>query len=532
MKRPTNILKPMKIATLLVLLLFLSGASLSLAAALVTAAQNPSSACPVIGPADFVRGKGPPQVETRSFAAPRPGSGLLRIYNGGRSGQFGRVSSAQVKLNERLVVGPSDFNQKVQVIERQVSLEASNTLAIMLASAPGAGFTLEVYGGVDNRTCAVIGAGGGTLASADGHIRLDFPPGAVAADTVITAVPRAVSAAAGFVGNVVYELGPDGLVFAQPVRLTLGYDPAALSVPEATLRIGKLIEGGVGEFASDPAVDTTRHTVAGSLSGFSSYGIVGTPLPFSFSAELQADRSIRVSWTSSDGILTVERATCIYPQMCGNPAPIQPADSSFSFFAGGASGDVPDRSVPSVAAIFWYRIRNATRVFATRFVVIFSLPTPPGPPTGFTATPELDGDILLTWDRSAETDVSFVITREACGGVDFFTELPARATSFTDSRALGLAPGAQYTYRLSRRNSAGTSGPVSATATSAVASDDCEFFTLSLTNCDIAVPSGGSPTVEVHIQRRDGAPFRNAEPRAARQLQCRLGSLVRSHNVD
>ncbi len=503
----TDIPKPMRIAILFVLVLFLCGASLSLAPAPVTAAQNPSAACPVFGPADFVRARGAPRVATRSFAAPQPGSGLLRIYNGGRSGQFGRVSSAQVTLNERLVAGPSDFNQGVQVIERPVSLESSNTLAIMLASAPGAGFTLEVYGGVDNTTCAVIGPGGGTLASADGRVRLDFPPGAVAADTVITAVPRAVPADAGFVGNLVYELGPDGLVFARPVRLTLGYDPAALSVPEATLRIGKLIEGGVGEFAADPMVDTTRHTVAGSLSRFSSYGATGGSTAFSFSAELQGDRSIRVSWTSWGGSLSVERATCIFPQVCGNPAPTQPPDSSFSFFASGASGDLQDRSVPSVSAIYWYRIRNSTRVFATQFVVIFGLPTPPGPPTGFTATPEPDGDILLTWDRSAESDVSFVITREVCGAEELLTELPGQATSFTDDRAFGLAPGARYTYRLSRRNSVGTSGPVSAAATSAVGPAECQFFTLSLTNCDIAVPSGGSGTVEVQIRRAGGFPL-------------------------
>jgi hypothetical protein len=368
---------------------------------------------------------------------------------------------------------------------------------------------------IAGRGLGVVGPEGGALASSDGRLRLDFPAGALSTDTVITAATRTVPPEAGFVGGLVYELGPDGLVFAQPVRLTLGYDPAAVSGPETALRIGKLLEGGVGEFAADPAVDTALRTVSGSLSGFSSYGVTTSTTPFSFDAQLQGDRTIRVSWTSGGGSLTVERASCVYPQVCGNPVPIQPPDSSFIAITGGATGDFRDTSVPTVAAIYWYRIRNATRVFDTRFVVIFGLPTPPGPATGFTATPEPDGDIRLAWDPSGEPDVSFVLTREVCGAEEPLTELPASATSFTDSRAFGVAPGAVYTYRLSRSNSAGSSGPVSATATSPVAPGECPNFTLNLARCDVAVPSGASTTVEVQIQRV-GSPLNvslSLEPR-------------------
>jgi hypothetical protein len=350
----------------------------------------------------------------------------------------------------------------------------------------------------------VIGSEGGTVVAEGGQVRLEFPAGALSQPTQITVSRQSVPPEAGFVGDVVYDLGPDGLTFAKPVRLTLGYDPSAVTVPETSLRIGKLLEGGVGEFAQDSAVDTALHTVTGSLSGFSSYGVTGHTAPFSFTAELQGDRSIRVSWTSGGGSLTVERATCVYPQSCPFPAQGPDASSPFTYFATGARGEFFDRSVPNVSAIYWYRIRNNATpptVFATEYVVIFGLPTAPGPATGFTATPEPDGDILLAWDPSAESDVSFVLTREVCGAEELLTELPASSTSFTDSRAFGLAPGANYTYRLSRRNSAGSSSPVSATATSAVAPGECQNFTLRVANCDIAVPAGASATVEVEIQR-------------------------------
>jgi hypothetical protein len=366
----------------------------------------------------------------------------------------------------------------------------------------------------------VIGPEGGTVVGEGGQVRLELPAGALTQPTLITVARQSVPPEAGFVGDVVYDLGPDGLAFAAPVRLTLAYDPAAVRGPETSLRIGKLIEGGVGELAQDPAVDTSLRTAAGSLSSFSSYGVTGAPRPFYFTAEYQSDRSIRVSWTSGGGSLTVDRARCIYDssqmccanvpsQRCANPLALDdPNDTDFAYYTGGSTGDLFDRSLPAVSATYWYRIKDSVgRERAREKVFIFGLPAAPGPATGFTATPEPDGGILLTWDPSGESDVSFVLTREVCGAEELLTELPASATSFTDSRAFGLAPGAAYTYRLFRRNSAGDSNPVSASATSAVAPGECQDFTLSVPSCDIAVPSGGSATVEVEIQRTGGAPL-------------------------
>jgi len=74
----------------------------------------------------------------------------------------------------------------------------------------------------------MVGPGGGQVVSADGDLTLDIPAGALPADTEITVRnldPAAVGA--GFPGLEVagaYEFGPDGLVFQQPVTVTLRLD--------------------------------------------------------------------------------------------------------------------------------------------------------------------------------------------------------------------------------------------------------------------------------------------------------------------
>jgi hypothetical protein len=69
-----------------------------------------------------------------------------------------------------------------------------------------------------------IGATGGKLVSGDGAVTLDIPAGALAADVTFTIAP-ATSAPSGAVGTV-WEIGPSGTKFSQPVVLSLRYDPA------------------------------------------------------------------------------------------------------------------------------------------------------------------------------------------------------------------------------------------------------------------------------------------------------------------
>lgn len=99
------------------------------------------------GPEDFVRQTGTPVTEARSFTVADPNLPyLLRIENGGADDGLGRVSSAVVTLNGVVVVAPEDFNQTVELIEKELVLAAENELAVEVRSVPGTGFTLTILG--------------------------------------------------------------------------------------------------------------------------------------------------------------------------------------------------------------------------------------------------------------------------------------------------------------------------------------------------------------------------------------------------
>ncbi|MFQ5524552.1 MAG: hypothetical protein ACE5F5_13430, partial [Acidimicrobiia bacterium] len=92
-----------------------------------------------------------------------------------------------------------------------------------------------------------VGPGGGTVTLAGGDLVIDIPAGAVADDLVITAVPTTELPPDGppVVPGTAWDFGPDGLVFDEPVTLTLSYDPADLppDTDESELRIHKLVDG-------------------------------------------------------------------------------------------------------------------------------------------------------------------------------------------------------------------------------------------------------------------------------------------------
>jgi hypothetical protein len=122
----------------------------------------------------------------------------------------------------------------------------------------------------------VVGPAGGTLVFLGGAVRLTFPPGAVAAPTTIDvqatsfAAPRFPAPVAG----TSYAFAPDGIVFSQPVTLTLRYDDAQLppATDVQTMRVGKSSADGWTSFAS--TVDAAARTVSADIGGFSSYGVI------------------------------------------------------------------------------------------------------------------------------------------------------------------------------------------------------------------------------------------------------------------
>jgi hypothetical protein len=122
---------------------------------------------------------------------------------------------------------------------------------------------------------ASIGAAGGTVATASGAAKAEFPANAFTAPTAVTiAASSTAPPSTRLVGGTAYEFGPSGAL-AQPVTITLGYDPAALPVGalQSKLAIYKAISGA---WVAVPGsvVDTVGHKVSAPLSSFSTYAVL------------------------------------------------------------------------------------------------------------------------------------------------------------------------------------------------------------------------------------------------------------------
>src|SRR5438093_4330061 len=97
----------------------------------------------VLGPASFAAAVKGPQTQTITFSiGPNiRGPFKLTIVNGGPTAQnrdgrgVTRISAGRIKLNGQQLFGPSDFNQNVATLERDITLNAQNELQVTLASA-------------------------------------------------------------------------------------------------------------------------------------------------------------------------------------------------------------------------------------------------------------------------------------------------------------------------------------------------------------------------------------------------------------
>src|SRR6266568_3528944 len=79
------------------------------------------------------------------------------------------------------------------------------------------------------------------------------------------------------VGGTAYDLGPTGTMFASPVAVTVDYSPAQLpgGMAESTLRLFTLMNGR-WFLVPGSMVNTATHTVMGTTSHFSTYGVLAS----------------------------------------------------------------------------------------------------------------------------------------------------------------------------------------------------------------------------------------------------------------
>ncbi|HEX7050196.1 MAG TPA: hypothetical protein VF188_08355 [Longimicrobiales bacterium] len=415
---------------------------------------------------------------------------------------------------------------------------------LALAAAAGACHEDPVDGPVEPGDEA-IGPEGGTFTAADGGLTLVIPAGALDSSVMITATPIFAPASLPVVPGTAWELGPRGLRFAEPVELTIRYDPARVTGDPADLRIAEIF-GTAGELELAGAVghDEAEHTVTGTIRGFSPWGIVmctgGCLDPPDLTAEFEgATEGVALSWpTPTWSWVRIYRAvlrecepgetsgefgpyTCVSHTEVVTPPPecVAPDTASdgrpctYTLYtqALGVSGSTRDLFLlGSRGAVAWYQARggsddNPLRAwsFPAQQVAWFGTPDPPEVPGNFKATPVSATAIRLDWQP---TPTASGYELERLGPDGWSGTLPYSDFTFTDD---SLVENTHYDYRIRSVNEHG----VSAYATAGATTDsiggggtgaNCEDFNLRLDFDPVGVAHGASDVVPVFIDRAPG----------------------------
>ncbi len=225
------------------------------------------------GPAVFLRSTGKPiairaPVSSDGFVGPF----RLVLENDGSAGL--RVTSAVVKLDGNTIFDPTAFKHDgPDILATTVLLTGNSLLEVELRGKPGSGFRLRIEAGNQ----VLVGPEGGTVTVGDAGIELSLPSGAVTEEIVLTAEPATEPPPPGATGlpGTHIEMGPSGTVFAEPIELSIPYDPAAIPVGarEEDLRLF-IREDGVWVKLPGSGVDPVSKKVTGLTSHFSEFAVL------------------------------------------------------------------------------------------------------------------------------------------------------------------------------------------------------------------------------------------------------------------
>lgn len=195
------------------------------------------------------------------------------LFSAGETAQLSAVASDESgNPVEGITISWSSSDDEVVTVSQGGTVTAAGPHGTVTITA-SVGF---VTGGAT--IVVVAGPQGGTVSDEDGRVTLDIPPGALS-----TTIQISVSAVASplpssaLVPGTAYDLGPDGTQFAQPVQLTLSYDPSALleGMQEQFLKIAT-VQAGEWVVLEGSTVDSGASTVTAPLTGLSVYGILGS----------------------------------------------------------------------------------------------------------------------------------------------------------------------------------------------------------------------------------------------------------------
>ena len=106
------------------------------------------------------------------------------------------MSSSTISLNGQIVFGPSNFNQNVAYLEKEIVLnESENNLEVILKGKPGGKIRIHIVQEVDAEGAAFVGSEGGVVEVVDPEsplfeFKIEIPEGSVDKDTIWRIIPK------------------------------------------------------------------------------------------------------------------------------------------------------------------------------------------------------------------------------------------------------------------------------------------------------------------------------------------------------
>jgi hypothetical protein len=149
----------------------------------------------------------------------------------------------------------------------------ATTISANSESAPAGTVTVTVKEG------AMIGASGGAVSTINNTVSLIIPNQALAATTPIWIAPlQNPPPDPSLVPGTAFDFGPSGTQFAQPVTVTIKYNPALLSgsAHPALFRLARMT-GAAWTALAGSTVDQALQTVTGQTASFSAYAVIEIP---------------------------------------------------------------------------------------------------------------------------------------------------------------------------------------------------------------------------------------------------------------
>ena len=202
-------------------------------------------------------------------------TGAVEVVAGGATMLTATPKDAKGKsLTDRVITWSSSDESKVTVVGGLVTGVALGTATVTATSEGQSGsVTVTVKDG------GVVSSAGTTFSAQGGAVSVNVPAGAVSQTSNITVAPAAGAPAnARLLSGTAFDFGPPGTTFAQPITITLKYNPSLVTPdsPENGLQLWEVISGA-WRIVPGSSVDLSAKTVSGAVNHVATYGVMMQP---------------------------------------------------------------------------------------------------------------------------------------------------------------------------------------------------------------------------------------------------------------